>query len=195
MKQYKQAVIEPTQAEQQEARLDLVVPFTTPELTMAAIQAANRLGEGLHSGIRLVKIQVVPWPLDLKQSPVPAEFLRNQLQRFPSALPMKREIRFARELEPGLRGALNEHSLVILATHKRPWRTRTEHLAAQLRRDGYNVVIVPATAASNPAQAPPVSSRASKDPPCLISPTAFCSQPSSWSPGISPAPAKGSEET
>ena len=144
MKQYKQAVIETAPPEQQqEARLDLVVPFTTPELTVAAIHAANRLGEGLNAGIRLVKIQVVPWPLDLKQSPVPVDFLKDQLQRFASALPMKREIRFAREFEPGLRCALNEHSLVILATRKRPWRTRTERLAAELRRDGYNVVIVP----------------------------------------------------
>ncbi|MGD1068954.1 MAG: hypothetical protein ABSB15_02350 [Bryobacteraceae bacterium] len=149
MKQYKQAVIEITHAEQLEARLDLVVPCTTPELTMAAVEAANRLGEGLHAGVRLLKVQVVPWPLDLSQSPVPVEFLKDQLQRFPSALPMKREIRFAREFEPGLRGALNEHSLVILATRKRPWRTRTEHLAAQLRRDGYNVVIVPDTASPN----------------------------------------------
>jgi hypothetical protein len=145
MRQNNQAVIDTPQTEQQEARLDLVIPFTTPELTMAAVQAANRLGEGLDAGIRLLKIQVVPWPLQLNQSPVPKEFLTAQLQRFGSPVPMKREIRFAREFEPGLRGALNEHSLVILATHKRPWRTRTEHLAAQLRRDGYNVVIVPDT--------------------------------------------------
>jgi hypothetical protein len=145
MKQNNQAVIDTPQTEQQNARLDLVIPFTTPELTMAAVQAANRLGEGLDAGIRLLKIQVVPWPLQLNQSPVPKEFLTAQLQRFGSPVPMKREIRFAREFEPGLRGALNEHSLVILATHKRPWRTRTEHLAAQLRRDGYNVVIVPDT--------------------------------------------------
>jgi len=149
MKQNNQAVIDTPQAEQQEARLDLVIPFTTPELTMAAVNAANRLGEGLHAGIRLLKIQVVPWPVDLSQSPVPADFLKDQLLRFPSALPMKREIRFAREFEPGLRGALNEHSLVILATRKRPWHTRTEHLAAQLRRDGYNVVIVPDIASPN----------------------------------------------
>jgi hypothetical protein len=149
MRQNNQAVIDTPQTEQQNARLDLVIPFTTPELTMAAVQAANRLGEGLDAGIRLIKIQVVPWPLQLNQSPVPKEFLTAQLQRFGSPLPMKREIRFAREFEPGLRGALNEHSLVILATRKRPWRTRTEHLAAQLRRDGYNVVIVPDTASSN----------------------------------------------
>jgi hypothetical protein len=154
MKQYKDAVIETKHAEHREARLDLVIPFTTPELTLAAIHAANRLGDGLHAGVRLVKIQVVPYPLDLNQSPVPLNFLEDQLQRFSSTLPMTREIRYAREFEPGLRGALNEHSLVILATRKRPWRTRTERLAAQLRREGYNVVIVPDTPAIAPVRPP-----------------------------------------
>jgi hypothetical protein len=147
MKQTKQAVLERTLPQRQQATLDLVIPFTTPELTVAALNAADRLGAGLHAGIRLLKIQVVPYPLDLKQSPVPLDFLKDQLGRFASALPMKREIRFAREFEPGLRGALNEHSLVVLATRKRPWRTRTERLAAELRRDGYNAVIVPDTSA------------------------------------------------
>jgi hypothetical protein len=145
MKQHKQAVMETTRPRQREARLDLVIPFTTPELTVAALNAAGRLGAGLHAGIRLLKIQVVPFPLDLTHSPVAVDFLKEQLRRFPSALPMKREIRFAREFEPGLRDALNEHSLVILATRKRPWRTRTERLAADLRRDGYTVVLVPDT--------------------------------------------------
>ena len=147
MKQHNQAVIETTRPRQREGRLDLVIPFTTPALTEAALNAAVRLGAGLHAGIRLLKIQVVPFPLDLRQSPVPVDFLKDQLRQFPSALPMKREIRFAREFEPGLRAALNRHSLVILATRKRPWRTRTERLAADLRRDGYTVVLVPDTPA------------------------------------------------
>jgi hypothetical protein len=130
---------------QHKHRLDLVIPFTTPRLTLAALHAANRLGAGLHAGIRLLKIQVVPYPLDVTESPVAVDFLRDQLRRFPSALPMKREIRFAREFEPGLRETLNENSLVVLASRKRPWRTRTERLAAELRRDGYTVVLVPDT--------------------------------------------------
>jgi hypothetical protein len=124
--------------------LALVIPFTTPELTRAAINAASGLGAGLYLDIRLVKIEVVPYTLDLMRPPVAADFLKEQLRRFPSALPIKREIFFAREFEPGLRGALNENSVVILATRKRPWRTRTERLAAYLRRCGHTVVLVPA---------------------------------------------------
>jgi hypothetical protein len=124
-----------------EAELDLVVPFTTPELTKAALDAANRMGGGLNATLRLVKVQVVPFPLDLHESPVYIDFLKNQLAQFQSELPVAGEIRLAREFEAGLLGALGRDSVVILATPKRPWKTRNESLAATLRRAGHKVVL------------------------------------------------------
>jgi hypothetical protein len=127
---------------QHEAELDLVVPFTTPELTRVALDAANRMGGGLNATLRLVKVQVVPYPLDLKQSPVYIDFLKDQLTHFQSELPIAGEVRLARELEDGLLGTLGRDSVVILATPKRPWRTRSERLAGSLRRGGHKVVLV-----------------------------------------------------
>jgi hypothetical protein len=127
------------------APLDLVVPFTTPRLTAAALGAAARLGAGLDSAVRLVKVQVVPFPLDLRFSPVPAEFLEAQLQKMCAdqrGTAVTSEIRFAREFEAGLRSTLRFRSMVVLATQKRPWRTRTERLADSMRRAGYTVVMV-----------------------------------------------------
>ena len=127
---------------QHEAELDLVVPFTTPELTRVALDAANRMGGGLNATLRLVKVQVVPFPLDLDQSPVYIDFLKDQLTHFQSELPVVGEIRLAREFEAGLLGTLGRDSVVILAAPKRPWRTRNERLAASLRRTGHKVVLV-----------------------------------------------------
>ena len=124
------------------AELDLVVPFTTPELTRAALNAANRMGAGLHAALRLVKVQVVPYPLELNQSPVYVDFLKRQLEQFESPLPAAGEVRLARDFEAGLVGTLDGDSVVILATRKRPWRTRTERLAASLRKVGHKVVMV-----------------------------------------------------
>jgi len=124
------------------SELDIVVPFTTPELTRAAVEAADRMGAGLNAALRLVKVQVVPFPLELNQSPVYVEFLKNQLEQFESALPAAREIRLARDFEAGLKGTLDPESVVILATRKRPWKTRTERLAASLRTVGHKVVMV-----------------------------------------------------
>jgi len=89
-----------------------------------------------------VKVQVVPFPLDLDQSPVYIDFLKNQLAQFQSELPVAGEVRLAREFEAGLEGTLGRDSVVILATRKRPWRTRNERLAATLRRAGHKVVLV-----------------------------------------------------
>jgi hypothetical protein len=125
-----------------QARLDLVVPFTTPQLTQAALNAANRLGAGLNAEIRLLKVQVVPFPLDITQSPVPEEFLERQMRGFRSAMPVRCEIRLAREAEAGLVSGLKQSSLVILASAKRAWKTHTERLAQSLRRAGYTVVMV-----------------------------------------------------
>ena len=125
-----------------EAELDLVVPFTTPELTRIAVGAANRMGSGLNAAVRLVKIQIVPFPMDLDQSPVYIEFLKRQLEALRSTLPATAEIRLAREFEAGLLGTLNRESIVVLATRKRLWRTRNERLAVSLRRAGHKVVLV-----------------------------------------------------
>ena len=128
---------------EQQVRLDLVVPFTTPKLTQAALDSANRMGTGLDARIRLVKVQVVPFPMELNQSPVVLAFIEEQLRHFHSELPADPEIRMARDMEPGLLGTLKRDSVVVLGYRKRAWRTREERLAVHLRRAGYHVVLVP----------------------------------------------------
>jgi hypothetical protein len=128
--------------ERHQAELDLVVPFTTPELTRSALNAADRMGGELNASLRLVKVQVVPYPLQIDQPPVYLEFLKNQLDQFRSELPMTNEVRLSREAETGLLGALKCDSIVVLATRRRPWRTRNERLAAKLRRAGHKVVLI-----------------------------------------------------
>lgn len=140
--------VAPVVEQQHVAELDLVVPVTTPELTRAAVNAANRMAGGLNARLRLVKVQVVPFPLDPDQSPVYIDFLKEQLAQFHSELPVTGEIRLAREFEAGLVGTLGRDSVVILATKKRPWKTRTERLAAALRSAGYKVILIDEEAAN-----------------------------------------------
>jgi hypothetical protein len=131
-----------SEPEQHAAELDLVVPFTTPELTRTALGAANRMGGGLNATLRLVKVQVVPFPMELDQSPVYIDFLKDQLAQFQSDLPVAGEIRLAREFEDGLLGTLGPDSVVVLATPRKLWKTRNERLAASLRRAGHKVVLI-----------------------------------------------------
>jgi hypothetical protein len=146
MKQLQSPAFEITRHIRPGVALDLVVPFTTPALTQVALRAAKGLGDGLNSSIRLVKVQVVPFPLDLRFSPVPVEFLEAQLERLVGdapPVPLTNEILFAREFESGLRSALRFRSIVVLASKKRPWRTKTERLAISLRHAAYTVILVP----------------------------------------------------
>ena len=129
---------------QHHGTLDLVVPFTTPELTRSAMEAATAMGSGLNAALRLLRIQVVPVQVDLYQSPVAVNFLKEQIAAFMREAPATRELRFARDFKAGLEGSLTPDSVVILAARRRPWKTSNERLAAALRRDGYRVVLVTA---------------------------------------------------
>lgn len=142
MKQEKQIGFEVVRQELREAELELVIPFTTPRLTRMALDAANRMGTGLEAAVRVLKVQVVPYPLQMEQSPVVIDFLKAQLEKLPSALPVRAEILLTRDFESTLVAALNERSIVVLASSARPWRTRTERLAGCLRRAGHTVVMV-----------------------------------------------------
>jgi hypothetical protein len=142
VKQQKQIGFEVVRQAPRQAELDLVIPFTTPRLTRAALEAANRMGAGLEAAVRVLEVQVVPYPLEAGQSPVLVDFLEARMQKLSSALPVRAEILLTRDFEPALEGALNERSIVVLASPARPWRTRTERLAARLRRAGHTVVMV-----------------------------------------------------
>ncbi|MDP9053347.1 MAG: hypothetical protein M3N93_03470 [Acidobacteriota bacterium] len=135
-------VIRHSAAPAHESELDLVVPYTTPVLTRQAVAAADRMGAGLNATLRIVRVQLVPFPMELSQSPVHIDFMKTQLAQFHSVLPVVREIRLARELEAGLAGVLTPESLIILATRKRPWKTTVQRTAERLRKAGHKVVLI-----------------------------------------------------
>jgi len=124
------------------AKLDLVVPFTTFRQTRAALDEAGRLAPGLNADVRLVKIQVIPYPLQLNETPVYLGFLRRQLDHLRAGTAARSELHFAREFEPALRDTLSNESVVVLAGKRRPWPTRIERLATSLRQEGYPVILV-----------------------------------------------------
>lgn len=142
MREQKQIGFEVVRQAQHIAELELVIPFTTPRLTRTALDAANRMGNGLQAAIRVLQVQVVPYPLRIEESPVMIDFLKARLEKLKSALPVRAEILLTREFDPALENALTAHSIVVLASPTRPWRTRTERLADRLRRTGHTVVMV-----------------------------------------------------
>lgn len=124
------------------AKLDLVVPFTTFRQTRAALDEAGRMAPALNADVRLVKIQVIPYPLQLNETPVYLGFLQQQLEHLRAGTTARSELHFAREFEPALRDTLSNESVVVLVGKRRPWPTRIERLAASLREEGHPVILV-----------------------------------------------------
>lgn len=122
--------------------LDIVVPFTTRLLTRAALTAAGRLTAGLLPLIRMVRTQVVPFPLQLESAPVSTAVLRQQFVPLAEEFGAHLQICFARDTREGLMHTLATDSVVIIAARRRWWwKSREERLAMWLRKRGRNVVL------------------------------------------------------
>ena len=120
---------------------DVVVPFTTPGLTRAALAAAGKFSAGLAPVIRMVRTQVVPFPLDLESAPVSVGVLRQQFVPLAEEFGAHLQICFAREPRAGLLHTISKDSVVVIAARRRWWRSREERLANWLRRCGCSVVL------------------------------------------------------
>jgi hypothetical protein len=121
--------------------LDIVVPFTTRPLTRAALTAAERLSAGLQPLIRMVRTQIVPFPLQLESAPVSTAVLRRQFVPLAEEFGAHLQICFTRDNREGLLHTLRKDSLVVIAARRRWWKSREERLALWLRRRGWNVVL------------------------------------------------------
>ncbi len=129
-----------------QAALSIVVPFTTRELTAAALAAACRLGKGLAETVTLVAVQVIPRPNPLNQPVVDPKhtvrILRGVAQQ--SELPVKVLLVYARDEVAAYEKVLRRGTLVVVACRQRWWRSREERLAMKLARSGHHVSIIAA---------------------------------------------------
>jgi hypothetical protein len=121
--------------------LDIVVPFTTRSLTRTALAAAGRLSAGLTPLIRMVRTQVVPFPLQLESAPISASVLRQQFVPLAEEFGAHLQICFTRDRREGLLHTLAHDSVVVIAARRHWWKTREERLALWLRQRGWNVVL------------------------------------------------------
>jgi hypothetical protein len=123
--------------------LTIVVPYTTPELTRAALRHAGVCTD-LNVRVSLVDIQIVPFPCPFDTPPVNKEFSQARLTQLfrPSQLPGETAVLYARDWLEGFQRVLEPDSLVILASKKRWWRTREEKLARALKKTGHQVLLI-----------------------------------------------------
>ena len=123
----------------------LVIPYTTLELTRAALRHAGVCSD-LDVHVSLVDVQVVPFPCALDQPAVNNEYSQRRLQELfsESGLPGHAAVLYTRDWLGGFRRALEPKSLVIVATKRcRWWTTRETRLARTLTKAGHQVMLLP----------------------------------------------------
>jgi len=128
-----------------EARLSIVVPNTTPELTKAALKHAVTLSTGLNAAIRLIDAQVVPVQRPLNEPPVNREFSVKRLRGIAeeAGMPVQVEIIYTRNRMECFHRTVEAGSLIVIAAGMPLWPTAEKKLARSLLRAGCDVVLVP----------------------------------------------------
>lgn len=124
--------------------LEIVVPYTTPELTTRVVQSAAALTAGLDVRLKFVAVYVAPYPTELR---CPAGMERHLTVRLTelaerTTLPSCLHLVVSRDRSEGFREILRPGSVVLMGSRKRLWRTREEKLALDLTRQGHHVSLL-----------------------------------------------------
>jgi hypothetical protein len=124
--------------------IELVVPYTEPEVTRAVLARAPALAAGLNARVSLLAVHAMPYPSDFVCPTSAHAFLVDQLVdlAIASALPVSPQVVLARSREDGFRHALKPGSMVLVGTRRHFWRTAEERLAKMLVADGHKVVLL-----------------------------------------------------
>ncbi|MFN7919132.1 MAG: hypothetical protein U0Q16_03495 [Bryobacteraceae bacterium] len=132
--------------------IEIVVLYTGPRSTRAALRTACQCAEGLSARIRLLAFQPVPWALPLDQPPAGKQFselmLRELLEEcaaeasghLQGPVEFRGENRLCRETWFALSRLLHPQSVVVIGTRTRWWPKPEDGLARRLRRAGHHVV-------------------------------------------------------
>jgi hypothetical protein len=130
------------QAGRADARFNISVVFTSADATLAALRKAGVLAGRLHARIILLVPQIVPYPLPLTSPPILLDFNERRFQVIAEESPVQTTVRLylCRDRYNMLKGALQPHSVVVLAGPKRWWPTAESRLARSLRRAGHEVI-------------------------------------------------------
>jgi hypothetical protein len=124
--------------------LQVFVPYRNVELAKSALDLTAALAGNLGVEAVLIAVHVVSPLLPLHEPGVAKNFFERKLESVAqqSALPIRVELVFAREMQSGIRLVIPQGSLVLVATRRHWWRTAEEKLARFLEREGHSVVLL-----------------------------------------------------
>jgi hypothetical protein len=128
-------------------KLCVTVVATTPEGTIAALNAAGWLAKDLGARVTLLAIEVVPNHFPLDQPPVSLAFTTKQQRSLVLASGAREEdvdmrIYLCRDRHSGLQRALRRRAVIVIGGRRHWWLSGEERLEQTLRGLGHHVIFI-----------------------------------------------------
>ena len=122
-----------------QATMEIVVFHTTVAETLQALKTAAHLAQGLSARIRLLVLEVVPYPLPLDHPDVTLPFTHRRFRTLAENASVEThvDIHLVRDREKALTSILEPHSIVVIGAHRNWWPNK---LAKCLKRTGHQLV-------------------------------------------------------
>jgi membrane-associated phospholipid phosphatase len=122
--------------------MEIVVLHTTIAETLQALKTAAQLASGLSARIRLLVLEVVPYPLPLDRPHVPLAFTRRRFRTLAanSSIETNIDIHLVRDPDQTIESILEPHSVVVMGAHRSWWPSAHSRVATRLERLGHQVV-------------------------------------------------------
>jgi hypothetical protein len=130
----------------QQATMEVVVLHTNIAETLRALKTAALLANDLSARIRLLVLEVVPYPLPLDQPAVPLNFTRRRFRTLAQDISIDTtlDIHLVRDPDKTIESILEPHSVVVMGGHRswwsKAWPNAHSRVAKRLERLGHQVV-------------------------------------------------------
>jgi hypothetical protein len=126
--------------------MEVVVLHTTITETLRALKTAAHLAHGLSARIRLLVLEVVPYPLPLDRPNVPLPFTRRRFHTLAANgddvthVETNVDIHLVRDPDKTIESVLEAHSVIVMGAHRTWWPNAHSRVARRLERLGHQVI-------------------------------------------------------
>jgi hypothetical protein len=126
----------------QRATLEVVVLHTNTSDTLHALKTAAQLAQDLSARIRLLVLEVVPYPLPLHQPDVSLPYTQRRFRTLAENAVIETivDIHLVRDPQKALDSILEPQSVVVMGSRRGWWPTAHRRMAKRLERAGHQVV-------------------------------------------------------
>jgi hypothetical protein len=126
-----------------EDSLEIVVLHTTTKGTLQSLKTAAGLAAGLGAHIRLLVLEVVPYPLPVEAPQVPLDFTQRRFRTVADGARIETtvDIRLGRDCSEMLESALKPRSLIVFTGRRRWFLSPERRIAKRLEQRGHQVVL------------------------------------------------------